>query len=398
MRPDSLPRTGPRPEVAILVCVGEVGCESERVARLRRLLQGELDWDYLLGLARPHGMLPLLYWNFQMTCADAVTDDILEQLREHFQRTTQRNLFLTGELLKLLGLFAAHEVPAIPFKGPTLAALAYGDIGLREFSDLDILIRKQDVSRAKELLVSRGYRPQVSLTAAQEAAFLRAENALLFSREDAQSIVELHWELTPRYLSSRLDQNHLWERLDLTSPGGQGIVTLAPEHLLLFLCVHGAKHNWGCLGWICDVARLVNVHRDLDWGSVLARAHKQGDERMLFVGLSLACDLLGATVPVEVRERIKADSVAKALARKICERYLQSPDRPPGIVEHILFHLKAKERLRDKVGYCLHALITPSVADWEFFPLPGALSFLYFLLRPIRLIQKIEPGESRRRS
>lgn len=398
MRPDRFPRAGPRPEVEILICAGQVGCESERAARLRRLLQGEFDWDYLLSLAHPHGMLPLLYLSVQTTCADAVTGDILDQLREHFQRTTQRNLFLTGELLKLLELFAAHQVSAIPFKGPTLASLAYGDVGLREFSDLDILIRQQDVSRAKELLVSCGYRPQVSLTAAQEAAFLRSENALLFSRDDIQSIVELHWELTPRYLSSRLDQNHLWERLELTSPGGQGIFTLAPEHLLLFLCVHGAKHGWDCLGWICDVARLVNVRRDLDWGLVLVRARQQGDERMLLVGLALARELLGAVVPAAVSEAIEADSVATALARKICVRYRQSPDRPPGIVERSLFHLKAKERLRDKVGYCLHVLITPSVADWEFLRLPGALSFLYFLLRPIRLIRKMGPGEPRRRT
>jgi len=398
MRPDSSPREGPRPEVEALICAGQVGCESEKAARLWRLLQGEFDWDYLLSLARPHGMLPLLYRSVQTTCADAVTGDILDQLREHFQRTTQRNLFLTGELLKILGLFTAHQVSAIPFKGPTLAALAYGDVGLREFSDLDILIRKQDVSRAKELLVSCGYQPQVTLTAAQEAAFLRSENALLFSRDDIQSIVELHWELTPRYLSSRLDQNHLWERLELTSPAGQGIFTLAPEHLLHFLCVHGAKHGWDCLGWICDVARLVNAHRGLDWGLVLAQARKQGDERMLLVGLSLAGDLLGAAVPATVSEAIEADSVAKALARMIYQRYLYSPDRPQGIVELGLFHLKAKERLRDKVRYCLHALITPSVADWEFLPLPGALSFLYFLLRPIRLLRKMGPSEPRRRT
>ena len=119
---------------------------------------------------------------------------------------------------------------------------------------------------------------------------------------------------------------------------------------------------------------------------------------MLLVGLSLAGDLLGAAVPATVSEAIEADSVAKALARMIYQRYLYSPDRPQGIVELGLFHLKAKERLRDKVRYCLHALITPSVADWEFLPLPGALSFLYFLLRPIRLLRKMGPSEPRRRT
>ena len=80
----------------------------------------------------------------------------LDQLRDDFNDNSRRNLFLTRELLNLLTLFETHQIPAIPFKGPVLAASVYGNLALRQFSDLDLIIHKQHVAKARELLVSAG--------------------------------------------------------------------------------------------------------------------------------------------------------------------------------------------------------------------------------------------------
>jgi Uncharacterised nucleotidyltransferase len=81
----------------------------------------------------------------------------LTALRHHFQVNALRNVFLAGTLLKLLRLLEAHGIAALPYKGPVLAALAYGNVAFRQFGDLDLLVRPQDADRAKALLWAQGY-------------------------------------------------------------------------------------------------------------------------------------------------------------------------------------------------------------------------------------------------
>ena len=83
---------------------------------------------------------------------------ILDQLRDSFRTNLVRNEVLARELVTLLDLLRAHGISAIPFKGPTLAASAYGHLSLRQFGDLDLFVPKCDLPRACEVLVSHGYR------------------------------------------------------------------------------------------------------------------------------------------------------------------------------------------------------------------------------------------------
>ena len=99
--------------------------------------------------------------------------EVQDRLRSYQMNLAVRNLGLTGELMRVLRLFAEHRVLALPFKGPTLAQFAYGDVALREFGDLDLLLQESDFPRARSLLVDQGYRPHYALTPPQEAAYMR---------------------------------------------------------------------------------------------------------------------------------------------------------------------------------------------------------------------------------
>ena len=181
-----------RPEHELLLCCARARLNAETIARIRALLQIDVDWAYLLQTAQSHGMMPLLYWHLNSTCPESIPKDALDQLRDHFHATAQRNLFLTGELLMLLKLFEAHGIQAVPYKGPALGAAAYGNLSLRQFRDLDILVRKRDVLSAKDLLIAHGYRPSVHVTQAQEAAYLRSQYEYEFLREDGK-VVAVSW-------------------------------------------------------------------------------------------------------------------------------------------------------------------------------------------------------------
>ncbi len=382
-----------RPEDELLLCCARTSRTPRITARIRALLGESVDWEYLLQTAHAHGMAPLLYWHLEVACPEAVPEDAFDHLRDHFRANSLHNLFLTGELLRLLNVFRAHGVPAVPYKGPVLAASVYGNFALRQFVDLDIMVPQHDVSRAEEVLASLGYRPQHKLTRAQSAALLRHQREHVFARDDEEGIVELHWKIAERHLSVPFDTGGLWERLEWISLGGDIIPTFSPEDTLLILCMHGSKHLWGRLAWICDVAELLRVRRNIRWEGVIAQAGAIGSERMLFLGLFLSNDLLGADLPEKVAQRVRADSTVKAIARRITEQLFREDGRT-ALLEGSYFHplhLKMKERLADKIRYCARAATTQTVEDWKLLPLPNFLFPFYYVLRPIRLTGKYGP-------
>src|SRR5262249_13013602 len=123
------------------------------------------DWDKGLAMAAAHGMRPLLYPFLNDSAIAAIPDRVIATLQEFTRQNLRKNLGMTGELILLLRLFAERGVNVIPFKGPTLAALAYSDLGLREFGDLDLLIARLDFMEAQELLIAQGYQPEILLNA-----------------------------------------------------------------------------------------------------------------------------------------------------------------------------------------------------------------------------------------
>lgn len=356
----------------------------------RRLAAGPLDWDYLFALARRHFVLPLLYRQLNANAAHEVPPAQLRRLRDNFREHTARNLYLTGELLRIVDLFESEGVPVVPFKGPALAACAYGDTALRRFVDLDILVRREDLSKARELLARRGLRQEWRLTPAQERVLLRAQHNLPFRREGEKLFVELHWAFAGGGFAA--GDEAVWSRLVNLKLGGREVRGLAPEDLLPSLCVHGAKHLWERLAWVCDVAELINSHPRLDWPAALSRARAGRTERMLLLGLRLAGELLDAEVPDELARRAAAEPGLSGLAERAAARLFDGAEhRPPGLRESLGFNLSLRRGFGERLRY-LGFVCTPTDGDLTAVSLPPALTFGYYLVRPFRLLLKGEAG------
>jgi len=375
-----------RPEAELLLCGARTRLDAETVARAGALLREKIDWRHLLRLAKRHRVTALLYTQLDTIGAQTIPEAVRDELEAHLRHNKQRNLFMTAQLSHVLKLLEANGIPAISYKGPALAVSAYGSLALREFDDLDLLVAKRNILRVKDLLVSEGYRPQATLTEAQERWLLESQHPYSLIRDGGPVFVELHWEISPRYVSLALDPERLWARLERVSVAGVTVPTLPPEVLLASLCEHGAKHAWERLGWICDIAELAQTSRALDWDRILREARRSGAGRMLALGLFLARSLLGAPLPDEVRRRVESDPAVEALASGVRMRLFQEPGRPPGAFGSTLFQLRLLEHWRERARFCRLVLTTPTVADWKRVRLPPALSFLYYPLRVARLL------------
>ena len=384
---------GSRVEHELLLSCCRTSVDPRVVQRVEEILAQPLDWDYLFGFGRRHGLSPFFYVQLLQIAANKVPTPELARFKLHYQENAARNLLLTDELARILRALSDASIDAIPYKGPALSVFAYGNLTYRRFLDLDVMVRKADVWRAKEVLVEAGFAATSDWTESQQELLLRTQHNLQFTREGGRLLVELHWEVASGLFVRSMQAEALWERLETMTLKEQVVKTLAAEDLLLALCVHGSKHLWERLSWICDVAELLRSHPHMDWTAVWDRAETGESQRMLALGLALAQRLFDAPLPEEISRRIN-DERTSGLVKETCNRVFQRDGEELATInESLQFNLKVRDGWRSRMRY-IRLMFRPTDADVGSITLPAGLGFGYYLLRPIRFLrQKRQPRD-----
>ena len=387
-------RTPPnwRPEHELILCGARKALDSERAARLRAFAQEKLDWFLLLGTAADQRIEPLLYQNLNRACPTDVPPIWLEFLQRRFEKNARRNLYVSGQLLRILDSFETNGIRGIPYKGPALGALAYGNLALRASGDLDIFVRQRDLATAREVLLAMGYSTDLAWMTGLDRPSERVPGQYLFTWDYGRVVVELHTERTLRYFPVPLNVDDLERRLEAVPLGGREIATFSPEDLLTILCVHGTKHFWDRLQWIVDIGELAELPRGLNWDLAIQQSEEMQSRRMVFLGLKLAHDLLGSNLPGEVLRQAQADRRLQLLAARVCEVLFRDREASPNAVQRLLFRIRTREKLHAGLRYGFRLATAPTEEDWEKVELPGWLSPLYAVVRPLRLLRKYGLG------
>jgi len=340
-----------------------------------------LDWKRVLELARHHGVIPQLseaVEHFQT----AIPHAIVERVRVENRKNTQQALWFTREMFRILEQLKSRNVDAIPYKGPVLAELLYGSITARQYNDIDILIRPRDVHAAVAVLHQLGYKPAIELTPQQQRAYLRSGYEHTFDGEQGRNLVELQWNILPRFYSVDLKTDELFTRSRTTTFGAQEIRSLCPEDLMLVLCLHAAKHGWVQLSWLADIAVL--AQRPIDWNEINQRCEALGVRRI--VGLTLAlCHRLWKTEP----GRFQADRQSAALLNEQLEMLAAGKEFESESMRYFRRMLQARERRSDQVRFIWRLATTPSLGEWSSFRLPLPFSPLYRAVRVFRLARRL---------
>jgi Uncharacterised nucleotidyltransferase len=378
----------------IMACAAPVVTEDRR-ATLRRLAGECRDWAYVIEACRAHGVSSLVCFTLGANAPDLVPKESQEILQTRFKANACRNLFLTQELLSLIQKFRVNGIEVIPFKGPLLAITAYGNVALREFLDLDILVQKKDFSRARELLATRGYRSPVGqLTESYFKSQLGSDHI----REDGRVALELHWSFVQKWLGFHVDLGAIWAAPPQIKVGQVPVLTLPADITLLYLCAHGAKHHWSRLCLVVDVGEVLRARPELNWRALLETAKSSGCQRTLLIGLHLAKTLLKVTIPDDVWAVIRQDKQAISLARTLGEQMFapgNNSAREWSGWDKDWFHIRTKERWREKLVYLGQLalwVLQPSDKDRQWIHLPHWLDWLYPFLRPIRVAWQSLPA------
>lgn len=341
-------------------------------------------WEDTIEAALQHGVLPKLYFEFARN-NNAIHPEALERTRIEFERNAFHCLANTAELLAVLKAFEHAGIDAMPFKGVVLAASAYGDIVERTAGDLDVLVYYHDLPRAAQILKDRGYELKTKVRKDGSPA---TENYFEyhFERADDGMVLELRWrlELTqPRYTHD-LGMEWAWPRRRTVNLAGSDVPNLDPVSCLLMLCMHGSKHVWSRLIWICDVAKLLESESGLDWDYAQREAKRVGLNRCLALGVLLARNVAGAPVPARVLRHFEADRTVRGLSNFLGEHVAEEPGMlPPGRIPYTVQLLSFRERAAIVLS---PSFLRPTDLDRAVVTLPKSLTPLYYFIRPFRIL------------
>ncbi len=358
--------------------------DSATASNLRALANCIGNWDDLIDLALQHRVLPMLFSRLA-EMAPAVPIGALNRIQEENDRIVVRNLTNAAEVIAILQTFDRQGIQAIPFKGVVLAAAAYGDLLSRPGGDLDFLVRRGDLVRATDRLQARGYELETS-TLPDRTPKEASCHEYQFQRRADGMVVELRWrlDLMGDSYGRDLGLDWVWPRHATAMLAGTAVPVLSPEVSLLVLCMHGCKHYWSRLVWVCDVAKMIAAAPELDWHVVLTESKRLGLKRSLGLGVLISERMLQTKVPRIVLDQFESDKTTRKLAEHFVENLLKEPGvGPRGRIPLKIKLLDFQDRSR---LFLSPHFFRPNDRDLNVLGLPEWLRPFYYLLRPIRLL------------
>jgi len=373
----------PELDLILACCADDSG---ERLsASIQQILRHGVDWERLVQLAQHHGLVPLVFRRLSSEM-DPSRSAGLEALRQHDKANSHCALWLTLELLNIHRHLRTRGLEVLPYKGPVLADRLYGNVAMRQFSDLDLLIRSSDLPAIKEALAELGYEPGLRLEKAAERDYLKSGYEYTFDGARGRNLLEIKWEILPRFYSIGFNVNEFFESASAFTIEGQRLRTLCDQDLLLVLCVHGAKHAWRQISWLCEIIQLARSHA-IDWAALRAKAESLGIARIVTVTFLLAQELLGAALPRQLE--MEKDASAEALARRIVPLIVGEEDLNPESMAYFRLMMALRERRRDHFSFWWRLLSTPGAGEWSAVRLPEPLFPLYRVVRIFRLAGRL---------
>lgn len=348
---------------------------------------GEIHWDRLIAIAEHHGLISRLS-ALLGDDREAIPAAALDQLRARHQANTRQTLWLTHELLRICRHFESRGITVLPYKGPALAQLLYGDVSMRQYSDLDLLVRAEDVPKAKSAVMELGYRLGMGLSAREERAYLASGYEYTFDSSAGRNVLEIQWQILPRYYALSFEAGDFFDRAVPLKIAGETIRTLCREDLLLVLCAHAAKHAWSKLSWILEIAELA-CSGGLNWNVISNQASRLHMERMVQISFRAAESLLGRPEPDLLPEEFRGDAAADSVAAEVRAMILRCGDYNTETLPYFRFVMRTRERWQDRMRFLARLALTPSTGEWSAVRLPSALFPLYSIVRVFRLTRRL---------
>lgn len=314
------------PEHELILACARSSLDDRQTSKAEHLLLEPLDWSQLISLTNRHLVTPLVFHYLDSAgLSDALPRNIYERMRHFTVANLARNMQRYAELDRILDSFKVSSIPVVILKGAALAKTVYADVSLRQFGDIDVLIPRDRLASARQIMVESGYTLLKDNYPVPD--YLNEELGCEWTYYNSTTVIEIHWNLLDLKAPFQFNPVGMIARSVPLQLDHHEALSLCPEDEIIHLCIHQYKHHWQQLRDLCDVAELLRYHgSSFDWDTTLARSSEVGADRCLYYTLLLSKRLLDAPMP---------DDILLALSRRV----------NPGIISKSFFDMIEKNAL-----------------------------------------------------
>ena len=378
-------------EEKLLIALSRRELNLETRSLIEEILKtSSLDWDYLLNLSKIHGVTSFIYLNLSGHFQNLIHKTVLYRFKDSYIDNTKKALFLSSVLLDILYKLDEIGIKAISLKGPVLSQILYGDVTVRDFSDIDILVDKKDIIKTREFLISRDYVPQFDLINDQQDYYINSHYYYLnFFRTDHKVIVDLHWATSDSNYSFSRGMEYYSRKLENIDFFNKQISVLRKEDLLLLLCIHGCKHQWVELKWVCDIAELVESKDDMDFKYLIEESRALNCTKMFHFALQSANQIYDCVRDSYMNEILK---YMKSYGHRKEQAYgmiFSRRNKKNNKFKGLFFFPKLMDNKKDRFLYFYNNYVCPTPIELSMISVGGRLFFVYYFLRVLRIIFRL---------
>ena len=298
-------------EEKLLLYCSRLSISDDLKYKIDEIFSNELDWNFILECSARQGISPLFYWNLKnINHSKDVPPEAMKNLEKRYYNNLARNMLLYDELGKVLKAFKRVGIETIVLKGAFLAEEIYKNIGLRTMSDIDLLIKKEDLQRAKRELEKLMYSATI-IFPTQLHEQLGWNDELPFIQQNKKIVIEIHRDIQPVHTPYEVDIDKFWNKAKSVKVAGVEVLTFAPEDTLQHLCLHVDKHiNYAPpakpLRDYCDIAEVTRHYKEIiNWNYLVQSSKNFRAEKPIYQGLFIAKEYFDAFVPENILSELR---------------------------------------------------------------------------------------------
>lgn len=300
---------------------------------------------------------------------------------------SKKSLNFAIHIIRINQKFNEQNIAHCFFKGALFSLELYNDVGFRNFKDLDVLVARKDVEKAKTIIEQLDFQciyPKISLTEKQKRINYTLSHHYHFIHPSQGVEIELHWNITNPQSYFGKNTEHIIADSRHMMVSSYPIPYISVIDNLVFQAAHGAIHQWYRLFWLKDFSVLLNRTSDEDLKKAVeaSRAHKLSKSFRQACFLSSLIYHAGLTnIPIK-----RASAYLIKVPLKSISTTDLSQQGIKGKLKLVYYRLKLKPSLI--YHFNLLFRLRTHLTDWEIIRLNDTFFFLYYLLRPFLLLYK----------
>ncbi|MBC9909732.1 nucleotidyltransferase family protein [Chitinophaga varians] len=278
---------------------------TQGIDTLREFLDREtIDWMSFYKLISVNDIRGFVYHIVSESKID-MDASVYSALKKDVMGISLFGAYQADLLRRLKPAFEQLGITVIPYKGRVLAERYYSSPLLREGSDIDFLISKDDLLPLRKYLLENGFMSTYNVSEHQLGFAVRYHRELPFkSPKDRMGIscsVELQWKLLGSYFGPFPQYDFFIQHLQpYTTADGATQMGLAPTYD--FLCVasnHLIKEALARFKYVIDLAAIIHTSSgQMDWGEINRQFKQHRFSNFLWSGLRALEDIVGLQFPI----------------------------------------------------------------------------------------------------